>query len=109
MILTEMRINIPQDGRLWEFTRISSDSGTNEINTVNRDIDEQLKAIMEENTRNILRTLLANVYGKNVNIVIETNEKIDQDKTNEQPNNTHEKNEVKNEQGLLVIRNMHNS
>ena len=30
-------------------------------------------------------------------------------KTNEQPNNTHEKNEVKNEQGLSAIRNMHNS
>ena len=55
MILTEMRINIPQDGQLWKLTRISSDSGTNELNTVNRDIDEQLKAIMEEKHKEYLK------------------------------------------------------
>ena len=32
--------NVPQDGQFWEFTRISSDLDTNEINTVNRNIDE---------------------------------------------------------------------
>ena len=32
------------------------------------------------------------------NIVIETNEKNDRDKTNEQPNDTRDKNEVKNKQ-----------
>ena len=96
--------NVPQDGQIWESdeheyersksdpisicdtyaaydTRISSDSDANEINTVNRNIDEQLKAIREEE-----------------NIVIETNEKNDRDKTNEQPNDTHDNNEVKSEQ-----------
>ena len=33
---------------------------------------------------------------------METNEKNDRDKTNEQPNNTHDKNEVKNEQDEKV-------
>ena len=32
--------NVPQDGQFWEFTRISSDLDTNEINAVNRNIDE---------------------------------------------------------------------
>ena len=37
--------NVPQDGQIWEFTRISRDSDINEINTVNRNIDTHLKAI----------------------------------------------------------------
>ena len=41
------KYNVPQNGQFWEFTHISRDSDTNEINTVNRNIDEQLKAIKE--------------------------------------------------------------
>ena len=66
--------NVPQDGQIWESneheyersesdlmctsdryaaydTRISSDSNINEINTANRNIDEQLKAIREKKHR----------------------------------------------------------
>ena len=40
--------NVPQDGRIRVFTHISNDSDTNLINNVNRNIEEQLKAIKEE-------------------------------------------------------------
>ena len=39
---------VPQDGQIRVFTHISNDSDTNLINNVNRNIDEQLKAIREE-------------------------------------------------------------
>ena len=80
--------NLPQDEQIWESdeneyersesdpistcdryaaydTRISSDSNTNEISTVNRNIDEQLKAIREEKQR-IFRALLANLRHKKI-------------------------------------------
>ena len=110
--------NVPQDGQIWESdeheyersksdpistcdtyaaydTRISSDSNTNEINTVNRNIDEQLKAIREENHKEYLQNTSRKSPSQE-NIVIETNEKNDRD--NEQPNDTHDNNEVKSEQ-----------
>ena len=40
--------SIPQDGQIRVFAHISNDSDTNLINTVNRNIDELLKAIREE-------------------------------------------------------------
>ena len=89
--------NVPQDGQFWEFTRMSSDSDTNKINTVNRNIDEQLKAIREEKHKEYLQNTSRKSPSQE-NIVIETNEKNDRDKTNGQPNNTHDNNEVKNEQ-----------
>ena len=76
---------------------MSSDSDTNEINTVNRNIDEQLKAIREEKHKEYLQNT-SRKSPLQENIVIETNEKNDRDKTNEQPNDTHDKNEVKKEQ-----------
>ena len=110
--------NVPQDGQIWESdeheyeisksdpistcdtyaaydTRISSDSNTNEINTVNRNIDDQLKAIREEKHKEYLQNTSRKSPSQE-NIVIETNEKNDRD--NEQPNDTHDNNEVKSEQ-----------
>ena len=109
--------NVPQDGQIWESheheykrsesdpistcgtyaaydTRTSSDSNTNEINTVNRNIDEQLKAIREEKHKEYLQNTSRKSPSQK-NIVIETNEKNDRD--NEQPNDTHDNNEVKSE------------
>ena len=63
----------------------------------NRNIDEQLKAIREEKHKEYLQNT-SHKSPSQENIVIETNEKNDWDKTNEQPNDTHHKNEVKNEQ-----------
>ena len=111
--------NVPQDGQIWESneheyersesdlmctsdryaaydTRISSDSNINEINTANRNIDEQLKAIREKNTEYLQNT--SRKSPSQENIVIETNEKNDRDKTNEQPNDTHDNTKVKSEQ-----------
>ena len=85
--------NVPQGGQIWESdeheyersesdsistsdtyaaydTRISSDSNTNEINTVNRNIDEQVKAIREE--KHIFRTLLANLRHKKICLLKQT-------------------------------------
>ena len=110
--------NVPQDRHIWESdeheyersesdpistcdtyaaydTRISSDSNTNEINTVNRNIDEQLKAIREETHKEYLKNTSRKSPSQE-NIVIETHEKNDRD--NEQPNDTHDSNEVKSEQ-----------
>ena len=89
--------NVPEDGQIREFTRISSDSDTNEINTVNRNIGEQLKAIREEKHKQYIQGTSRKSPSQE-NIVIETNEKNARDKTNEQPNDTHDKNEVKNKQ-----------
>ena len=72
------------------FTHISNDSDTNLINTVNRNIDEQLKAIREEKHKQYLQNTPRKSPSQE-NIVIETNEKNDRDKTNEQPNDTHNK------------------
>ena len=86
--------NVPQDGQTWESdkheyersesdpistcdtyaaydTRISSDSNTNEINTVNRNIDEQLKAIREEKHREYLQNTSCKSPSQE-NITIET-------------------------------------
>ena len=64
---------------------------------MNRNIDEQLKAIREEKHKEYFQNTFRKSPSKE-NIVIEANEKNDRDKTNEQPNGTHDKNEVKNEQ-----------
>ena len=45
---------VPQDEQTRVFTRISNDSDTNVINTLNRNIDEQLKAIREEKHKQYL-------------------------------------------------------
>ena len=89
--------NVPQDGQICESdvheyersesdpistcdtyaaydTRMSSDSNTNEINTVNKNNDEQLKTIREEKHKEYLQ------------------------KTSRKPNDTHDNNEVKSEQ-----------
>ena len=63
---------------------------------MNRNIDEQLKAITEEKHKEYLQNTSHNSPSQE-NIVIETNEKNDWHKTNEQPNDTHNK-IVKNKQ-----------
>ena len=88
--------NVPQDGRIREFTRIPSDSDTCEINTVNRSIGKQLKAIRESKHKEYLQnTCHKSLSQENI---VETNEKSDRDKTNGQPNDTRKKIELKNEQ-----------
>ena len=88
--------NVPQDGRIREFTRIPSDSDTCEINTVNRSIGKQLKAIRESKHKEYLQnTCHKSLSQENI---VETNEKNDRDKTNGQPNDTRKKIELKNEQ-----------
>ena len=57
---------------------------------MNRNIDEQLKAIREEKHKQYLQNTPRKSPSQE-NIVIETNEKNDRDKTNEQPNDTHNK------------------
>ena len=89
--------DVPQDRQFRVFTHISNDSDTNLINNVNRNIDEQLKAIREEKHKQYLLNNSRESPSQE-NIVIETNEKNDRDKTNEQPNDTHDTNEVKNKQ-----------
>ena len=64
---------------------------------MNRNIDRQLKAIREEKHKQYLQNTSCKSPSQE-NIIIETNEKNDRDKTKEQPNDTHDKNEVKNEQ-----------
>ena len=104
--------NVPQNWQIWEFTHISSDSDTNEINTVNRNIYEHLRTIREEKHEEYLKKTLSNLRHKK--IVIETDEKNDRYKTNEQPNDTHDKNEIKSKQDerenqfCCFIRNMRN-
>ena len=68
--------NVPQDGQIRVFTHISNDSDTNLINTVNRNIDEQLKAIREEKHKQYLQNTPRKSPSQE-NIVIETNEKND--------------------------------
>ena len=70
------------------FTHISNDSNTNIINNVKRNIDEQLKAIREEEHKKYLQNT-SRESSSQQNIAIETNEM--NDKTNEQPNDTHNK------------------
>ena len=82
--------NLPQDGQIWVFTSRSNDSDTNVINTVNRNI-MQLKAVREEKHKQYLQNTPCKSLSQE-NIVIETNEKNDRDKTNEQPNDTYNKN-----------------
>ena len=72
------------------FTHISNDSDTNVINTVNRNIDEQLKAIREEKHKQYLQSTSCKSPSEE-NIAIETNQKNDRDKNNEQPNDTYNK------------------
>ena len=57
---------------------------------MNRNIDEQLKAIREEKHKQYLQNTSCKSPSQE-NAVIETNEKNDRDKTNEQPNDTHNK------------------
>ena len=64
--------NVPQDGQIRVFTHISNDSETNLINTVNRNIDEQLKLSGKTNTNNIFRTLLANLRHKKILLLKQT-------------------------------------
>ena len=63
--------------------------------SMNRNIDKQLKAIREEKHKEYLQNTLRKSPSRE-NIVFETNEKNDRDETNEQPNDTHDKNEVEN-------------
>ena len=72
------------------FTYISNESDANVIKTVNRNIDKQLKAIREEKHKQYLQNTSRKSPSQE-NIVIETNKKNDRDKTNEQPNDTHNK------------------
>ena len=62
--------NVPQDGQIRVFTHISNDSDTNLINTVNRNIDEQLKAIREEKHKQYLQNTSRKSLSQE-NIVIE--------------------------------------
>ena len=110
--------NVPQDEQIWESdeneyersesdpistydtyaacdTRISSDSNTNKINTMNRNIEEQLKAVREEKHKEYLQNTSRKSPSQE-NIVIETSDKNDRD--NEQPNDTHDSNEVNSKQ-----------
>ena len=69
----------------------SNDSDTNPINNnVNRNVEEQLKAIREEKQKQYLQDTSRESPSQE-NIVIETNEKNELNKTNEQPNDTHNK------------------
>ena len=61
---------VPQDGQIRVFTHISNDSDTNLINTVNRNIDEQLKAIREEKHKQYLQNTSRKSLSQE-NIVIE--------------------------------------
>ena len=70
------------------FTHISNDSDTNLIKNVNRNIGAQLKAIREEKHKRYPQNTSRESPSQE-NIVTETNEK--NDKTNEQPNDTHNK------------------
>ena len=82
--------NEPPDGQIPVFTHTSNGSDTNLINIVHRNIDEQLKAIRKEKHKQYLQNTSCKSPSQE-NIVIETNEKNDSDKTNEQPNDTHDK------------------
>ena len=62
--------NVPQDGQIRVFTHISNDSDTNLINNVNRNIDEQLKAIREEKHKQYLQNTSRKSLSQE-NIVIE--------------------------------------
>ena len=81
---------VPQDGQIRVFTHVSNDLDTNLINNVNRNIDEQLKAIREEKHKQYLLNNSRKSPSEE-NIVIETNEKNDRGKTNKKPNDTHNK------------------
>ena len=63
--------NVPQDGQIRVFTHISNNSDTNLINAVNRNIDEQLKAIREEKHKRYLQNFSRKSPSQE-NIVIET-------------------------------------
>ena len=78
------------DGQIRVFTHILNNSNTNLINNVNRNIDEQVKAIREEKHRQYLQNNSRESPSQE-NIVLETNKKNGRDKTNEQPNDTHNK------------------
>ena len=62
---------------------------------MNRNIDEQLRAIRGEKHKGYLQSTSRKSPSQE-NIVIEANEKNDRD--DEQPNDTHHNNEVKSEQ-----------
>ena len=63
------------------FARISNDSDTNVIETSNRNIDGWLEAIREEKHKQYLQKTSRKSPSQE-NIVIETNETNDRDKTN---------------------------
>ena len=69
---------------------ISNNSDTNLINNVNRNIEEQLKAIREQKHKQYLLNNSRESPSQE-NIVIETNQNNNRDKTNEQPKDTHNK------------------
>ena len=81
------------------FTHISNDSDTNLVNAANRNINEQLKAIREEKHKQYLQNTSRKSPSQE-NIVTKTNEKNDQDKTNKQPNDTH--NKITNNDILMI-------
>ena len=82
--------NVPQHEQIRVFTHKSNDPDNNVINTVNRNIDEQLKAFRKEKHKQYLQNTFRNSPLQE-NIVIEANEKNDRDKSNEPPNDTHNK------------------
>ena len=62
--------NVPQDGQIRVFTHTPNDSDTNVINTVNSNIDGQLKAIREEKHKQYLQNTSRKSLSQE-NIVIE--------------------------------------
>ena len=64
-------------------------------------MDEQVKRIREEKHKEYLQNTSRKSRSQE-NIVIETNEKNDREKTNEPPNDAHDKNEVKSKQDERV-------
>ena len=86
MIFIEMRITMYlKMGKFrclhaYQVTQIS----------MNKNTDKQLKATREEKHKEYLQNTSRKSPSRE-NIVIETNEKNDRDKTNEQPNDTHNK------------------
>ena len=105
--------NVPQDGQIRVFTHISNDSETNLINTVNRNIDEQLKLSGKTNTNNIFRTLLANLRHKKI-LLLKQTKRMTETKLMNNPMTRITKmklktNKMKETISLLAIRNMRNS
>ena len=125
--------NVPQDGQIWESneneyersesdpistcdtyaaydTCISRDSNTNEINIVNRNIDEQLKAIREKKHKEYLKKLLANLCCKKI-LLLKQTKRMTKTMNSLMIHMTTMKlkaNKMKETTSFVAIRNMHN-